>query len=544
MLPSEPDYRKYVFIPILLSLVLIAGIFIGSKLNFENSGNKSFFSPVKFNKLNSLINYIEQEYVDDVSRLELENKAIASLLQDLDPHSQYISAEELAAYNEPLEGNFEGVGIEFNIQNDTIVVVNVINGGPSEKSGILAGDRITHVDGENVTGNITNQDVVKKLRGKKGSEVEVEIYRKSLKKPFTVKITRGTIPIHSIDVAFMVNEDIGYVKLSRFSKTTFDEFTEQGLNLKARGMKKMILDLRGNGGGFLDAAIKLSDEFLPDKKLIVYTEGKARPRNSYYATKRGHFENTELVILIDEGSASASEIVAGAIQDNDRGIIIGRRSFGKGLVQEQTSWPDGSAIRLTIARYYTPTGRSIQKPYKQGSNDDYFNESNIRFNKGELFVADSIKFPDSLKYYTPEGKIVYGGGGIMPDIFIPFDTTNNSMYYMNLLHAGVFNKFAFEMVDAEREKFKKYKDFNFFDKNFQITPDLLYNFVEFAVKEGIEKDFTAINQSKKGIKTRLKAMIARQLFSDAGYYPIILSEDTAFNEAVKILSKSSLSQIN
>ncbi|MFN4235141.1 MAG: S41 family peptidase [Bacteroidia bacterium] len=537
MVPSEPDYRKYALVPILLSLVLILGIYIGTKLNFETADNSGFFSSVKFNKLNALINYIEQEYVDEISRSELENKAIASLLQDLDPHSQYISAEELAAYNEPLEGNFEGVGIEFNIQNDTIVVVNVINGGPSEKVGISAGDRIISVDGENVTGNITNQDVVKKLRGKKGTEVEVEIFRKSINKSFKVKITRGTIPIHSIDVAFMVNDEIGYIKLSRFAKTTYDEFTEQGLKLKLQGMKKMILDLRGNGGGFLDAAIKIADEFLPNKKLIVYTEGKARPRNSYYATKRGHFEDTELVILIDEGSASASEIVAGAVQDNDRGIIIGRRSFGKGLVQEQTSWPDGSAIRLTIARYYTPTGRSIQKPYSSVDNEEYFNESAIRFHKGELFAVDSIKLPDSLKYYTPQGKVVYGGGGIMPDIFIPIDTINNNAYYMNLVYAGVFNKFAFEMVDAEREKFKKYKDFTSFDKNFQITPELFDKFIAFAVKEGIEKDFTAINQSKKSIKVRLKAMIARQLFSDAGYYPVILSEDAAYNEAVKFLSK-------
>ncbi len=537
MIPSEPDYRKYTLVPILLSLVLIIGIIIGSKFNFENSENNRFFTAVKFNKLNSLINYIEQEYVDEISRSELENKAIASLLQDLDPHSQYISAEELAAYNEPLEGNFEGIGIEFNIQNDTIVVVNVINGGPSEKVGILAGDRIISVNGENITGNISNKDVVKKLRGKKGSVVEIEIYRKSLNKTFPVKITRGTIPIHSIDVAFMVNDEIGYIKLSRFSKTTFDEFIEQGLNLKTKGMKKMILDLRGNGGGFLDAAIKIADEFLPDKKMIVYTEGKARPRNSYYATKRGHFENTELVILIDEGSASASEIVAGAIQDNDRGTIIGRRSFGKGLVQEQTSWPDGSAIRLTIARYYTPTGRSIQKPYTHGENDDYFNESTLRFNRGELFAADSIHFPDSLKYYTPEGKVVYGGGGIMPDIFIPFDTTNNNSYYMNLVYAGVFNKFAFELVDAQREKFKKYRDFKTFDNSFQVTAELFDKFISFAAKEGIEKDFAAINQSKNSIKNRIKAMVARQLFSDAGYYPVILSEDAAFNEAVKYLSK-------
>lgn len=537
MIPSEPDYRKYALVPILLSLVLILGIYIGTKLNFETADNSGFFSSVKFNKLNALINYIEQEYVDEISRSELENKAIASLLQDLDPHSQYISAEELAAYNEPLEGNFEGVGIEFNIQNDTIVVINVINGGPSEKSGILPGDRIISVNNENVTGNITKQDVVKKLRGKKGTEVEVEIFRKSINKSFKVKITRGTIPINSIDVAFMVNSEIGYIKLSRFAKTTYDEFTEQGLKLKLQGMKKMILDLRGNGGGFLDAAIKIADEFLPNKKLIVYTEGKARPRNSYYATKRGHFEDTDLVILIDEGSASASEIVAGAVQDNDRGMIIGRRSFGKGLVQEQTSWPDGSAIRLTIARYYTPTGRSIQKPYSTVGNEEYFNESAIRFHNGELFAVDSIKLPDSLKYYTPQGKVVYGGGGIMPDIFIPIDTINNNAYYMNLVYAGIFNKFAFEMVDAEREKFKKYKDFTSFDKNFQITPELLDKFIAFAVNEGIEKDFTAINQSKKSLKVRLKAMIARQLFSDAGYYPIILSEDAAFNEAVTYLSK-------
>jgi carboxyl-terminal processing protease len=535
MIPSEPDYRKYVFFPILLSLVLIAGILIGAKLNFNSTEASGFFSSVKFNKLNALINYIEQEYVDEISRNELENKAISSLLSDLDPHSQYISAEDLAAVNEPLEGNFEGIGIEFNIQADTIIVVNVINGGPSEKAGLLAGDRIIRVDGENITGSISNQDVVKKLRGKKGTIVELEIARKNLKKPIEVSITRGTIPIHSIDVAFMVNDEIGYIKLSRFSKTTFEEFVENGLRLKAKGMKKLILDLRGNGGGFLDAAIKLSDEFLPNKKLIVYTEGKARPRTSHYATKRGHFENTELAILIDEGSASASEILAGAIQDNDRGTIIGRRSFGKGLVQEQTPWPDGSAIRLTIARYYTPTGRSIQKPYSHGDNENYYNESAIRFEKGELFAADSIHFPDSLKYYTPEGKVVYGGGGIMPDVFTPYDTINNNLYYMGLVYNGVFNKFAFEIVDKEREKFARYKDFESFNKGFNISNEMLDKFLSYAANEGLAKDFAAINQSKHLIKNRLKAMVARQLYSDAGYYPIMLSQDNAFNTAIGLI---------
>jgi carboxyl-terminal processing protease len=533
---EKPQFRKRMpaIMPLIFAILLGSGLWIGSKLNFV-AGEKPFFAlPSKnFNKLHELINFIEQEYVDEISKEDLIEKAVNSLLEGLDPHSNYIPPKDLSAYNDPLEGNFEGIGVEFNIHKDTVTVVNTIPGGPSEGVGIMAGDRFVRVDGDIIAGvNITNEDVMKKLKGKKGTLVTVSVLRRGIPQPIDFTIKRGTIPIKSVDVSYMVNDNIGYIKLSRFSKTTHQEFLEHAHKLKSKGMNKMIMDLRDNGGGYLQAAIKLADEFLENQKLIVYTEGKARPRTSYFATKAGDFLNTELIILVNENSASASEILAGAIQDNDKGLVIGRRTFGKGLVQEQVLWPDGSAIRLTIARYYTPTGRSIQKAY-EGGKEDYYQETYHRFLKGEMMDKDSMHLADTLKYYTAGGRVVYGGGGIMPDIFIPLDTTESSFYLTELFQLGLVNQFAFEYVDQNREKMKQYKSFSQFDKSFLVTDNLFNEFVAFAEKNGVRNDFYGVKKSSKLLRIRIKAHIARQLWKSEGFYPVVHSIDNTFQKALE-----------
>lgn len=522
-------------LPIILAFVLGLGIYLGSKLNSNNTQQKSIFSLPKsnFNKINELINFIDQEYVDEISKKDLMDKAINSLLEDLDPHSYYISADQLASANEPLEGNFEGIGIEFNMQKDTVIVIATIAGGPSETAGIMAGDRIIKVNGENIAGiKMTNDEIVKRLKGKKGTEVNVTVHRKSAKEELNYKLKRGTIPISSVEVGYMANSTIGYIKISRFARNTHQEFLEHAKRLKSKGMKTLLLDLRGNGGGYLDAAINLADEFLGNRQLIVYTEGKARPKSSYYATNEGNFENINLTVLVDEGSASASEILAGALQDNDKGLIIGRRTFGKGLVQEQVTWPDSSAIRLTIARYYTPTGRCIQKPYS-GKSEDYFTETYSRYEKGELNDKDSIHFADSLKYYTPQGRVVYGGGGIMPDIFVPLDTTGTTIFISELTQLGLVNQFTFEYVDKNREKLQKFKTFDSFNKSFYITDNMFNEFINFAKKNGVRSDFMGLKKSGDAIKVRLKAHIAKHLWRDEGFYQIIHSIDNTFQKALQ-----------
>jgi carboxyl-terminal processing protease len=529
------------YLPVIFAALISVGIFIGAKMNYTSDEPQLFSLPAKkgLNKINELLNYIEQEYVDEISKEDLIEKTINSLLEDLDPHSNYISPKDLSAFNDPLEGNFEGIGIEFNIQKDTVIVINTITGGPSEKIGLLAGDRIVMVDGINIAGiNIKNEDVVSKLKGPRGTQVNVAVKRSGSGKLMKFDIQRGTIPIKSVEVSYMVDKKMGYMKLNRFSKTTYQEFMDHASALKNKGMTSLILDLRGNGGGYLHAAIKLADEFLENKKLIVYTEGKARPRSSYYATRAGEYKDLELAILVDEHSASASEILAGAIQDNDRGVVIGRRTFGKGLVQEQVVWPDGSAVRLTIARYYTPTGRSIQKTYENGK-EDYYKETFNRYEKGELMDKDSIYFPDSLKFYTPQGRIVYGGGGVMPDYFIPLDTSEASLYLSELYQMGLVNQFAFEYVDRNRERFKQYKDFEAFRKSFVLTDEIFAEFLKFNENQGVKVDFIGLKKSNRLIKTRLKAHIARQIWKNEGYYPIIHNIDNAFNKAVELLKRDS-----
>jgi len=534
----ESKSKTVIYLPIALAIAIIGGIYLGLELRIPEGNNyrKEFdVSNRTFNKINEVLNYIEHEYVDTVNRRGLEEKIIQYALQELDPHSFYISAADLQAMNEPLEGNFEGVGIEFSIQSDTLMVIAAISGGPSEKVGMRAGDRIVKVDGNAVAGvGLTNKRVVQLLRGKGGTKVICEVVRRNVTEPITFEITRDKIPIHSVEVAYMIEPEVGFVKVARFAKTTSDEFNDAARKLLDLGMKRMILDLRGNGGGYMDAAIKMSDHYLDPDRLIVYTEGKARSRRDYYSTDNGVLIGVPVAVLIDEGSASASEIVSGAIQDNDRGIIVGRRSFGKGLVQEPSGWPDGSSIRLTIARYYTPTGRCIQKPYGDNKRD-YHMEYYKRLESGELMSMDSVDFPDSLKFLTPNGKIVYGGGGITPDYFVPIDTAGRSYYLTELIYSGILRKFAFEYADKHREELNSYETVGEMKKKFNVDVIVqeLYNFAE---QEGLRKNEYGIIRSKVIIENRLKASIMRNIWKSEGYYCVVLEDDVVVKKAVQELS--------
>lgn len=491
------------------------------------------------NKLDELLNYVLREYVDTLNRDSLTDKTIETLLGNLDPHSAYIPAADLQATNEPLNGNFEGIGVEFNLLRDTIYVVTAIPGGPSEKAGIKSGDKIIFVDGKKVAGiGITNEMVFKNLKGKGGTIVNIGLLRFGTSKIEYFKITRGKIPIYSIDASYMMDSITGFVKISRFASTTFIEFESALAKLDKLGMKQLILDLRGNPGGYLDAAIDICDEFLPKGKMIVYTQGKNRPRQNSTATEQGRFEQQKLVILIDENSASASEIVAGAIQDNDRGTIIGRRSFGKGLVQEQNEFKDGSAIRLTIARYYTPSGRSIQKPYTNGNIEDYYNEEMERYDSGELVNADSVKLNKKLKYTTPAGKIVYGGGGIMPDYFIPIDTTKLSRYISELLYKNIINDFALEYVNKNRANLK-YASAKEFNQKFVVSASLVNELKAYANKNNIK---TKANDFEKGLdvlSNQLKAYIAKDIFNQEAWFFVKNSHDDACKRALLLLYSKS-----
>ena len=411
--------KRQIWLPLLLAAAVVLGVFLGFAIKKSQTPTTLFFPNSGSNKVEDVIKLIHDEYVDTVSTAKLEEKAIEAIAKDLDPHTVYIPADKLAEINEPLDGEFSGIGVHFSVNSDTVVVISTVPSGPSEKVGIMAGDRIVKVNGITIAGVKMDQDsIVKKLRGPNGSKVKVGIKRSEVKELIDFTITRDKIPIYSIDASYMINSKIGYIKVARFARNTYQEFMEATTKLHKKGMKEMILDLRGNSGGYLDQAVQMANEFLPAGKLIVYTQGKARPRQNQYSDEKSSCMNDKLIILIDEFSASASEILAGALQDNDKGTIVGRRSFGKGLVQEQIPLSDNSALRLTVARYYTPTGRSIQKHYTYGSEDEYYMDINNRYLHGEFEQVDSIKFADSLKYKTPGGKIVYGGGGIMTNTLI------------------------------------------------------------------------------------------------------------------------------
>jgi len=491
-------------------------------------------------KFASALQVINFAYVDTVNESKLVEKAIIATLKELDPHSQYISKEDLQRTNEPLEGNFEGIGISFQIHKDTILVISPVPGGPAENLGILAGDKIVKINGENATGTqVDNNYVFKLLRGNKGTNVNVSIYRKGKSKLIEYTIRRDRIPINSIDASFMATSNIGYIKLNRFSRTTMDEFRASIGALKDYGMESLILDLRGNSGGYLDVAIDLADEFIGAGKLVLYTEGNSSPRRKYKSSFRGSFEQGKLVILIDEGSASASEIVAGAIQDWDRGLIVGRRSFGKGLVQRPYYLPDSSVIRLTVARYYTPTGRCIQKPYKQGY-EQYYNDLLKRLERGELTDADKINLPDSLKYYTPNHRVVYGGGGIMPDIFVPWDSTLYTDFYVDLLSKGIFNDFVLEYVDRERSNLlQKYSEIDQFQYRFNANAKFMDAFLQYAEDADVFPKDDELKLSYELIKFQLKALIARNLYDINSYFEVLSTIDEGYQRAVEVLRQDS-----
>lgn len=519
--------------PFRFALVLCGGIVLG--LFLASRTGQFGTGAAGRDKLKEVIDYVEENYVDTVGSKILEEKAINGMLEKLDPHSVYITPEEFHEATDPLLGSFEGIGVQFRIEADTVTVVTPVAGGPSEKLGVRAGDRIVKVDGKNVAGiRITNNDVMRKLKGPKGSKVLVSVYRRGVKGLIDFNITRDVIPTYSLDVSYIAEPGIGYIRLNNFASTTHDEVHKALSELKSQGMKKLILDLRGNGGGYLKAATDVADEFLGRGQLIVYTEGMHHPKEISRATSDGLFEQGDLVVLVDEGTASAAEIVAGAMQDQDRGVIVGRRSFGKGLVQEQLDFKDGSAIRLTVARYYTPTGRCIQKPYKDGV-EVYRNDYYHRFMNGELEHADSIKFPDSLKFKTPKGHTVYGGGGIMPDVFIPLENDSALRYYNQCVNKGLIFQFAFDYADRERPALQRYKTAQQFIRDFSVNEALYAQFVSYAAGKGVKHEGKVLSRSDHNVKTLLKSYIGRNLLDNNAFYPVLNSIDPVFERAVREL---------
>ena len=525
--------------PLIFALLIVAGIFIGRYfLTAPNnrSGNSLFIYP-QTDKIETVLSLIKEEYVDTINMEALEEKVIPHIIENLDPHSVYIPAKDLKEVNEELEGNFGGIGVQFSIQDDTILVVAVISGGPSEKVGILPGDRIIKVNDTIIAGvGVTNRDVIHKLRGEMGTKVKVTVKRNNVKDLIDFEITRGEIPITSVDVAYMLNDKTGYIKIDRFAQNTYREVINGLANLKEQKCKNIIIDLRNNSGGLLEIAYQITNEFLHRDELIFYTQGKAQPRREVRANGIGSCQDNKLIVLINEFSASASEIFAGAIQDNDRGLIVGRRSFGKGLVQSQIPLPDGSALRLTVARYYTPSGRCIQKPYKIGDSEDYYRDIMNRYEHGEFFQKDSVVPGDTVKYYTKSGRVVYGGGGIMPDVFVPRDTTEYSAFYYTARATGLIYSFALKYVDKHRDEMKNLKNADEI-LNYLNKKPVLQEFVKYAKNKKIEVDPKQVEHSKEIIDTELKAYIARNLIDNIGFYPILQKIDNVLQVAIKEMNK-------
>lgn len=510
---------------------------IAGGLMFVTTLSAQFFNENSL-KLIRALDYIQAMYVDTVNQKQLVEAAIRGMLNELDPHSTYLTADQVKEMNESIQGNFEGIGVSFNILNDTIFIINVIPGGPSQKVGVQAGDKIVRINGQNVAGQkITNKEVMNRLRGAKGTKVTITVLRRGVNELLDFTIVRDKIPLNSIDAAYMIDNETGYIKLDRFSQTTNTEFEKAIKKLLDQKAKNLIIDLTDNGGGILDEAVMLADHFLEKDKLIVYTKGAHTPRQEYRATGAGLFEKGKVVVLINENSASASEIFAGAIQDWDRGIIVGRRSFGKGLVQRPVMFPDGSMIRLTIAHYYTPTGRDIQKPYKKGQTDEYEKDILNRLKSGELTSKDSIHFSDSLRYYTLLNKrTVYGGGGIMPDVFVPIDTSKVTKLYRDAFRTGAFNRFVLNYVDVNRKKITdQYPSFADFKQNFSAEP-LYPQLIEFLQKEKIEVQEQDIENSKTTLCRLIKAFIARDIWESNEFYQIYNDDDPIIQQALKILS--------
>lgn len=529
--------KQNIFIALLVTTALMVGMIVGT-LGSRKWYKNMIVSNFSDNKLSYTLALIENMYVDSVSIDTLTEKVLPLLIGELDPHSVYIPAQEMGDANETLDGEFDGIGVVFNMATDTVIVMNVISSGPSDKAGIKNGDRIIKINDSIVAGRKIDQNmVVKKLRGKRGTTVSLGIERAGIADLVPISVERGIIPIKSIDAAFMIAPQTGFLKLTAFSRNSYKEIHNALVQLKEQGMTKLIFDLRGNTGGFLDQAIMIANEFLPARKMIVYTEDRMKQRVEEFSDGRGNFKDIDLTILIDEGSASSSEILAGAIQDNDRGTIIGRRSYGKGLVQQQIPFNDGSAIRLTIARYYTPTGRSIQKPYSAGG-EEYAKDLLNRFNHNEFFSADSIKFADSLKFVTPGGRVVYGGGGIMPDIFIPLDTADVTRYFVEVTGRNILYKYTIEYTDKHRKALNSVKNVAELNAILNADKEMLNNFVAYAARNGVAANWSQINKSKALILAQLRAYIGRNTpLEDTGFYSNIYVIDNVITRSIEELNK-------
>ena len=525
------------FIPFLLAICLIAGIAIGTFYANHFSGNKLGIINTSSNKLNALLRIIDDQYVDTVNMGELVEEAMPQILSELDPHSSYIPAKDLEAVNADLKGSFSGIGIQFTIQNDTIHVNSVIQGGPSEKVGLMAGDRIVEVDDSAFVGKIvTNSEAMKRLKGEKGSKVKLGVYRPGEKDLLHFTVIRGNIPVKSIDAAYMINEKVGYIKVNKFGETTYPELLIALAKLNQKNCEGLIVDLRGNTGGYMAAAIQMVNEFLPNNRLIVYTQGRKSPREDYNSNGTGSNQKMPLVVLVDEGSASASEIFAGSIQDNDRGTIVGRRSFGKGLVQQPIEFSDGSAIRLTIARYYTPSGRCIQKPYEKGKESEYELDLLTRYEHGEFFSADSIKQDETEVYHTRLGRPVYGGGGIMPDIFVPQDTTGMTSYFRMAANRGLIIRYTFDYTDQNRSTLQKYDTPEKMEAYLK-GQNLLNKFAAWAEKKGLKRRNNLMMKSRRLFEMSLYGNIIYNMLGMEAYVEYLNESDKTVLKAVEILEK-------
>ena len=510
---------------------LLACIFSIGELQAQEKNNQ-----LQMRKLNLAQFAIANLYVDETDENKLVESAIIGMLEGLDPHSTYSNAEEVKKMNEPLQGNFDGIGVQFNMAEDTLFVIQPVSGGPSEKVGIRAGDRIVMVNDTTIAGvKMSTEDITRRLKGPKGTKVDVKVIRRGVEELLSFTIERDKIPMYSLDASYMMTPKVGYIKINRFGATTHEEFMEALARLKGQGMQDLILDLQGNGGGYLNAAIDIANEFLGGGELIVYTEGRRNPRRDFFAKGDGRHQFGKLIVLVDEYSASASEIVAGAVQDWDRGMVVGRRTFGKGLVQRPIDLPDGSMIRLTVARYYTPAGRCIQKPYE--SIEKYNTDLIERYNRGEMMSADSIHFPDSLKCATlKKGRMVYGGGGIMPDYFVPVDTTLFTKYHSRLSNKGVLLKVHFQLIDTHRDEWsKKYPDYATFNRKFELSDKMMKQLIAKGEKDGVKFDEEQYKKSESLIKLQLKALIARDLWDMNEYYHTINVVNESVNKALELL---------
>jgi len=533
---TPKNTKAQIRLPIILALAISAGIWIGATFAEPKSDHNDLKAALY--KLQEIITYIDRDYVDTVNTTKLVEHGIEKMLEELDPHSSYIPAKDAELAQSQLDGEFDGIGVEFGILRDTIYVVAPLTGGPSEKLGILSGDQIIKVDGKTVAGTgVTNRDVFDLLRGPKGSVVNVSIKRKHHKDLIDYSITRDKIPQYSINASYMINDDTGYIKITRFAATTYDEFKNALEKLKAEGMSRLVLDLQGNPGGYMGAAINIADEILADNALIVSQKGKVNRYNQKaFAMRPGVFEDGSVVVLINEGSASASEIVAGALQDNDRALIVGRRSFGKGLVQMPIDLADGAELRLTIARYYTPSGRSIQKPY--GENAEEYNMDWVnRFQHGEFFSADSIHFNDTLKYHTTKGRTVYGGGGIMPDYFVPMDTSMTSAYVNRLFGTDSHREFILSYLEDNKKKFEK-MSFGEYYNDFEISDKMLSSLIAIGEQNNVKFNKEEFDKSKSYLKILLKAHMGRNIYDDNAFYKIINDVNEIYQQGIKLFDEA------